>query len=141
MFNLIQDLCSLQTASKYRLLRLRHLKIVLIKWSILPLITTVNTHTHIPQMPISAQQSRLAIGRANAFRSLRSHMTGQSKMKLTSWDVFLFTFTSLMRVLLSGDGVIGEYLQNIFCYKCLLQNVFCYKCLSFVTKYLYYRNR
>ena len=62
-------------------------------------------HTHIPQMPISAQQWRVSVGRANASRSLRPHVTGQPKMKLTSWDVLLFILTVLLgTILLSADG-------------------------------------
>ena len=62
------------------------------------------THTYTPQMPISAQQWRLAVGRVNASRSLRPRVTGQPKMKLTSLDVLLFILTILLGAILSGDG-------------------------------------
>ena len=55
-------------------------------------------------MPISAQQWRLAVGQANASRSLWPLVTGQPKMKLTSLDVLLFILTALMGATLSGDG-------------------------------------
>ena len=62
-------------------------------------------NTHTPQMPISAQQWRLAVGQTNASRSLRPHVTGQPKMKLTSWDILLFILTVLLEgILLSGNG-------------------------------------
>ena len=69
--------------------------------------TTINyhgkthMHTHIPQMPISAQQWRLAVGQANAFRSFRPCVIGQPKMKLTLWEV-LFVITSLLGAILLG---------------------------------------
>ena len=68
------------------------------------------THTHTPQMPISAQQWRLAVGRANASRSLRPQVTGQPKMKLTSWHILIFILNALLGailVLLSVNGVRG----------------------------------
>ena len=55
-------------------------------------------------MPISAEQWRLAVGRANACRSLQPRVTGQPKMKLTSLDVFLFILTALLGAILSGDA-------------------------------------
>ena len=62
-------------------------------------------HIHTLQMPISAQQWRLGVGRANASRSLRPQVTGQPKMKLTSWDVLLFILIALLGpILLSVDG-------------------------------------
>ena len=70
--------------------------------------TTINyhgkthMHTHIPQMPISAQQWRVAVGQANASRSLRPCVTGQPKMKLTSWNILLFVLTSLLGAILLG---------------------------------------
>ena len=63
-----------------------------------------HTHTHIPQMPISAQQWRVAVGQANASRSLHHRVTGQPKMKWTSLDVLLFILTTLLGAILSGDG-------------------------------------
>ena len=60
--------------------------------------------THTLQMPISAQQWRVAVGQVNAYRSLRPHVTGQPKMKLTSLDVLLFILTALLGATLSGDG-------------------------------------
>ena len=64
-----------------------------------------HTHTHTSQMPISAQQWRMAVGQGNASRSLRPHVTGKPKMKLTSWDVLVFILTALLgAILLSGDG-------------------------------------
>ena len=63
------------------------------------------THINTPQMPISAQQWRVSVGQVNASRSLRPHVTGQPKMKLTSWDVLLFILTVVLgALLLSGDG-------------------------------------
>ena len=62
-------------------------------------------HTHKPQMPISAQQWRLAVGRANASRSLTPQVTGQPKMKLTKWNILMFIVTVLLgTIMLSGDG-------------------------------------
>ena len=62
-------------------------------------------YIHTPQMPISAQQWRVAVGRINASQSLRPRVTGQLKMKLTSWDVLLFILTALLgAIVLSGDG-------------------------------------
>ena len=56
-------------------------------------------------MPISAQQWRLAVGQSNASHSLRLHVTGKPKMKLTIWNVLLFIFTVLLgAILLSEDG-------------------------------------
>ena len=55
-------------------------------------------------MPISAQQWRLAVGQANASRSLCPCVTGQPKMKWTSLDVLLFILTTLLGAILSGDG-------------------------------------
>ena len=63
-----------------------------------------HVYTQDPQMPISAQQWRLAVGQANAFRSIQPRVTGQPKMKLTSLDVLLFILTALLGVILSGDG-------------------------------------
>ena len=63
-----------------------------------------NIYTHTPQMPISTQQWRLAVGKVNASRSLRPHVTGQPKMKLTSVDVLLFILTAPLGAILSGDG-------------------------------------
>ena len=77
----------------------------------LPSITTVK-HTHIPQMPISAQQWRLAVGQANASRSLRPYVTGQPKMKLTSWDVLLFILTSLQGAILLEAILMGATLSK-----------------------------
>lgn len=55
-------------------------------------------------MPISAQQWRLAVGQSNASHSLRLHVTGKPKMKLTIWNVLLFIFTVLLgAILLSED--------------------------------------
>ena len=61
------------------------------------------THAHKPQMPISAQQWCLAVGRFNASRSLRPLVTGQPKMKLTSWRILIFILNVVL-VLLSVDG-------------------------------------
>ena len=69
-------------------------------------------HTHIPQMPISAQQWRLAVGQANASRSLRPCVTGQPKMKLISWDVLLFVLTSLLGAILLGAILLEAILSK-----------------------------
>ena len=53
-------------------------------------------------MPISAQQWRIAVGQANASRSLRPCVTGQPKMKWMSWDILLFDLTSLLGAILLG---------------------------------------
>ena len=78
--------------------------------------TTINyhgkTHTHIPQMPISAHQWRLAVGQANASRSLRPCVTGQPKMKLTSLDILLFVLTSLLGAILLGAILLGATLSK-----------------------------
>ena len=96
---------SLQTASKYSRL-----------WIALRLYLSnevycyhfnmaTHIHAHKPQMPISAQQWRLAVGSANASRSLRPQVTGQPKMKLTKWNILLFMLTVLLgAILLSGEG-------------------------------------
>ena len=68
------------------------------------------THTHIPQMPISAQQWRVVVGQANASRSLRPRVIGQPKMKLTSLDVFLFNLTALLGAKLLGAILLGAIL-------------------------------
>ena len=104
MLSLIQKVCSLQTALKYTL------------WNALTSLRLYlanennyhgKTHTHKPQMPISTQQWRLSVGRANASRSLRPLVTGQPKMKLTSWHILIFIINALLGailVLLSLDG-------------------------------------
>ena len=80
-------------------------KTVLIKWGLLLSISMVkHTHIHIPQMPISAQQWRLAVGRVNASQSLQSRVTGQPKMKLTSLHILLCILTALLGAVLYGDG-------------------------------------
>ena len=71
-----------------------------------PINNTMVKHIHTPQMPISAQQWRNAVGRVNASRSLRPRVTGQPRMKLTltSLDILVFILTTLLGAILSNIG-------------------------------------
>ena len=63
-------------------------------------INCIGKATHTPQMPISAQQWRVAVGRINASQFLWPHVTDQPKTKLTSWEVICFILTALLGALL-----------------------------------------
>lgn len=60
----------------------------------------------MPQMPICAQQWRVAVGQVNASKSLRPCINSQPKRKVTSIGIIFFFLTALLEaiLLLSGGG-------------------------------------
>ena len=63
---------------------------------------------HTSQMPISAQQWRVAVGQVNASQSIWPCISRQPKRKMTAMGIFLFFLTALLgAILLLGNGGMG----------------------------------